>query len=286
VVDSGLRSLDGAVSAYTDLDSLQLFLTETARYNLLTAAQEVELAKRFERGDELAKQRMIQANLRLVVSIAKRYRNLGVPFLDLIQEGSIGLNRAVEKFDWRKGFKFSTYATAWVKQSCQRAVQNQSATIRIPTHVCERRLKIRRAQERLEAKQGRESTAEEIASATQLPVAQVVETMAAPGRCLSLDVGVGEDEDTNMLASLSDDGPEPDEQVAERMQRELLLGVLAKLSSRERRILELRFGMVDGKEWTLEAIGGEFGLTRERVRQLERETLKKLRERAGLLAAY
>ncbi len=273
------------MSASTDLDSLQLFLSETAHYNLLTSAQEVELAKRIERGDERAKQRMIEANLRLVVSIAKRYRNLGVPFLDLIQEGSIGLNRAVEKFDWRKGFKFSTYATAWVKQSCQRAVQNQSAMIRLPTHVCERRLRIRRGQERLEAKLGREPTAEEIASATQLPVAQVLEALAAPGPCLSLDAGVGEDEDTNMLASLSDDGPEPAEQVAERMQRDLLLGVLAELSSRERCILELRFGIVDGTEWTLEAVAGEFGLTRERVRQLEREALEKLRDRAGLLAA-
>jgi RNA polymerase primary sigma factor len=224
-------------------DSLQLFLADIGRHKLLTAAEEVMLAKAIERGDLTAKRRMIESNLRLVVSIAKGYRGLGVPFLDLIQEGTLGLNRAVEKFDWRRGYKFSTYATWWIRQSVQRAVANHARTIRVPVHVVERQQKLGRAARRLEVELGREATKEELAEATGLPIQHVDEALGAAQASVSLN------------------------QTVRR--------ALDALPERERRILELRFGF-DGEPWTLEAIGHELDLTRERVRQLEGQALARL----------
>jgi RNA polymerase primary sigma factor len=235
-------------------DSLGLFLAEIGRYQLLTAADEIALAKRVERGDRAAKERMINSNLRLVVSIAKRYRGHGVPFLDLIQDGVIGLNRAVEKFDYRKGFKFSTYATWWIRQACQRSVANQSATIRVPVHVQERQQKLNRARQRLEVSLGRQPTVEELAKATGLKLHHAQEALDAVEASVSLNQAVGSDGDGE-LGDLFADRTAPD---------------------RERRVLELRFGF-DGREsLTLEEIGRELELTRERVRQLEKSGLVRL----------
>src|SRR5580698_310503 len=232
-------------------DSLQLFLADVGRHKLLTAAQEVILAKRIERGDLVAKRQMIESNLRLVVSIAKGYRGLGVPFLDLIQEGTLGLNRAVEKFDWRRGYKFSTYATWWIRQSVQRAVANHARTIRVPVHVVERQQKLSRAARRLEVELGREPTKEELAE---------------------------------LFADR--EAADPFDEAEESLRRQNIRKALDALPERERRILELRFGF-EGEPWTLEAIGHELDLTRERVRQLEGQALSRLaalRELAGLAA--
>jgi RNA polymerase primary sigma factor len=251
-------------------DSLQLFLADVGKHKLLTAHEEVVLAKAIERGDERAKRRMIESNLRLVVSIAKGYRGLGVPFLDLIQEGTLGLNRAVEKFDWRRGYKFSTYATWWIRQSVQRAVANHARTIRVPVHVVERQQKLSRAARRLEVELGREPTKHELAEATGLPIQHVDEALSAASASVSLNQTVGAD----------------DEGAEESLRRQNIRKALDALPERERRILELRFGF-DGEPWTLEAIGHELDLTRERVRQLEGQALSRLaalRELAGLAA--
>jgi RNA polymerase primary sigma factor len=256
-------------------DSLQLFLNEAGRHRLLTAADEVALAKRVERGDLAAKERMINSNLRLVVSIAKRYQGHDVPLLDLIQEGVIGLNRAVEKFDWRKGYKFSTYATWWIRQACQRAVANQSKTIRIPVHVQERRVKLARAAAQFEARHGRSATAEELADATRLKLDHVEEALETVDS-ISLNASVGSDGDAEMGDLFADDtASDPAEEAAESLQRRRVRDALDNLPERERRILELRFGF-DGEIRSLEAIGKELGLTRERVRQLESDGLRRL----------
>ena len=257
-------------------DSLQLFLKDVGKVDLLTAAQEVELAKRIERGDHGAKQEMVEANLRLVVSIAKKYRNQGLPFLDLIQEGTIGLVRAAEKFDHRKGFKFSTYATWWIRQACQRAVSNQSTTIRVPVHIHERRVKIARAANQLRTKLGREPTHDELAEATGLEVRYVTEALAVAEATASLNQSIGSAEDGELGDLFSDPtADDPSEEAAESFQRHAVRQAMANLPERERRILELRFGF-EGESETLEAIGKELGLNRERVRQLEREALAKL----------
>ena len=267
-------------------DALQLFLNEIGRHKLLTAADEVELAKRVERGDLAAKERMINSNLRLVVSIAKRYQGHGVPLLDLIQDGVIGLNRAVEKFDWRKGYKFSTYATWWIRQACQRAVSGQAATIRVPTHVHERRVKMFRVARELEAKLGREPTHEELATATGLSLKHVEEALGAPEANVSLNRSVGSDGDGELGELFADStASDPAEEAADAFRRSAVRRAVAKLPERERRILELRFGFDDREPISLEAIGTELGITRERVRQLERESLARLeRELAGLQA--
>ena len=268
--------LDLAVTPMTT-DSLQLFLNEIGRHSLLTAADEVELAKRVERGDESAKQRMINANLRLVVSIAKRYQGHGVPLGDLIQEGAIGLNRAVEKFDWRKGYKFSTYATWWIRQAVQRGVANQAKTIRIPIHVHERRHKAQRAARRLELELGRDPTTEELATATGLEPLHITEALAAAEASVSLNRQVGEGGDGELGDLFADrESPDPAEVASESVYRDEVRAVLARLPERERRIVELRFGFDGGESWTLEAIARELGLTRERVRQLEAHALGKL----------
>jgi RNA polymerase primary sigma factor len=235
-----------AVAQETTTDALQLFLREAGRHPLLNAAQEVELAKRIERGDMDAKQTMIQSNLRLVVSIAKNYRNQGLPFLDLIQEGTLGLIRAVEKFDWRRGYKFSTYATWWIRQAVARALADKARTIRMPVHIVERMQKLNRAERTLWTQLGREPTLEEIAEEANLPVAQ------------------------------ANDDPLPEETVEDSLRSEALAQALAALSERERHVIILRYGLADAEPKTLEDIGRRLGLTRERVRQIETEALKRL----------
>ncbi|HET8893166.1 MAG TPA: sigma-70 family RNA polymerase sigma factor [Gaiellaceae bacterium] len=257
-------------------DSLQLFLADVGKHKLLTAAQEVMLAKRIERGDPTAKRHMIESNLRLVVSIAKGYRGLGVPFLDLIQEGTLGLNRAVEKFDWRRGYKFSTYATWWIRQSVQRAVANHARTIRVPVHVVERQQKLTRAARRLEVELGREATKAELAEATGLPMQHVDEALAAAHASVSLNQTVGADDEGELGDLFADrEAPDPFEEAEESLRRQGVRRALDALPERERRILELRFGF-EGEPWTLEAIGHELDLTRERVRQLEGQALARL----------
>jgi RNA polymerase primary sigma factor len=268
-------------------DSLQLFLADVGRHKLLTAAEEVALAKRIERGDPVAKRTMIESNLRLVVSIAKGYRGLGVPFLDLIQEGTLGLNRAVEKFDWRRGFKFSTYATWWIRQSVQRAVANHARTIRVPVHVVERQQKLSRAARRLEVELGRDATKQELAEATGLPLQHVDEALGAAHASVSLNQTVGADDEGELGDLFADrEAADPFDEAEESLRRQSIRRALDALPERERRILELRFGF-EGEPWTLEAIGHELDLTRERVRQLEGQALKRLealRDLAGLAA--
>jgi RNA polymerase primary sigma factor len=257
-------------------DSLQLFLADVGRHKLLTASEEVTLAKCIEKGDLIAKRKMIESNLRLVVSIAKGYRGLGVPFLDLIQEGTLGLNRAVEKFDWRRGFKFSTYATWWIRQSVQRAVANNARTIRVPVHVVERQQKLGRAARRLEVELGRDATKEELAEATGLPIQHVDEALGAAQASVSLNQSVGADDEGELGDLFADrEAADPFDEAEESLRKQGVRRALDALPERERRILELRFGF-EGDPWTLEAIGHELGLTRERVRQLEGQALQRL----------
>ena len=266
------------VTAPNPSDALSLFMHRAGRYPLLTAAEEVALAKRVERGDAEAKERMINSNLRLVISIAKRYQRKDLPLLDLVQEGVIGLNRAVEKFDWRKGFKFSTYATWWIRQACQRAISNQSATIRIPTHVNERRVKLARAQTRLETQLGRKPTREELAEEAELELVHVQEALDAVEANVSLNRPIGSEEDGE-LGDLFDDenAVSPEDEAVDSLRRREVREAIASLPERERRIIELRFG-IGGDPMALEAIGKELGITRERVRQLEAEALARLQD--------
>jgi RNA polymerase primary sigma factor len=265
------------ISWETTTDALQLFLRETGRHPLLTAAQEVELAKLVESGDKLAKQRMIQSNLRLVVSIAKNYRNQGLPFLDLIQEGTIGLIRAVEKFDWRRGYKFSTYATWWVRQAVARALADKARTIRMPVHIVERMQKMSRAERYLWARLGREPTLEEIADEANLPLQQAREVRAAARASASLDQPINSEDDATLGDFVAGEGPLPDEVVESSIRSERLADALRALPERQRAVVVLRYGIGDGGDpKTLEEIGRRLGLTRERVRQIEVEALKRL----------
>jgi RNA polymerase primary sigma factor len=263
----------------TTTDALQLFLREAGRHALLTAAQEVELAKKIERGDMLAKQRMIQSNLRLVVSIAKNYRNQGLPFLDLIQEGTLGLIRAVEKFDWRRGYKFSTYATWWIRQAVARALADKARTIRMPVHIVERLQKMNRAERTLWTQLGREPTLAEIAEEASLPLQQAHEVRAAARASASLDQPVGDTEDAVFGDFVAGDEPLPEEEVEVSLRSQALAAALGSLPTRERQVIELRYGLADAEPKTLEEIGRRLGLTRERVRQIELESLRRL---AGL----
>ena len=264
------------VQAETTTDGLQLFLREAGKHALLTAPQEVELAKLIERGDAAAKQRMIQSNLRLVVSIAKNYRNQGLPFLDLIQEGTLGLIRAVEKFDWRRGYKFSTYATWWIRQAVARALADKARTIRMPVHIVERMQKLNRAERALWTELGREPTLEEIADEASVPVEQAREVRAAARASASLDQPVGEHEDAVFGDFVAGNDPLPEERVEVTLRSEALIAGLLALPERDRHVLVLRYGLVDEEPKTLEEIGRRLGLTRERVRQIELESLRRL----------
>jgi RNA polymerase primary sigma factor len=259
-------------------DALQLFLKDIGKVDLLTAAQEVTLAKRIERGDHRAKQEMVEANLRLVVSIAKRYRNQGLPFLDLIQEGTIGLVRAAEKFDHRKGFKFSTYATWWIRQAVARALADKARTIRMPVHVVEKLNKIVRAERKLRAELGREPNAFEVGVELDLSSDEVEHIRRSAQTPVSLEKPVGDEEESEFGHFIPDDNaPLPDEVAEVTMRRESLRKILGSLSERERCVLEMRYGL-DGKHpRTLDEVGRTFNVTRERIRQIENESLKKLR---------
>ena len=275
-VDVFVPEREEAHVAPASTDSLTLFMNAAGRYELLTAADEVALAKRIERGDTAAKELMINSNLRLVVSIAKRYQGRDLPLGDLIQEGVIGLNRAVEKFDWRRGFKFSTYATWWIRQACQRAIANQSTTIRVPVHVNERRLKLSRAATQLQVKLGRDPTREELAEAAGLSLQHVDEALDAADAPVSLNASVGSDGDAELGDLFSDpSAADPAEDAAESLKRQTVQQAIARLPERQRRIVELRYGFA-GETTSLEAIGKELGITRERVRQLERDALDRL----------
>jgi RNA polymerase primary sigma factor len=259
-------------------DALQLFLKDIGKVELLTAAEEVELAKRIERGDHRAKQEMVEANLRLVVSIAKRYRNQGLPFLDLIQEGTIGLVRAAEKFDWRKGYKFSTYATWWIRQAVARALADKGRTIRMPVHVVEKLNKIVRSERKLRGELCREPLAFEIARDVDLPLDEVEQIMRTSQAPVSLEKPVGDDDESEFGHFLTDENaPLPDEAADTTLRQELLRNILGTLSHRERRVLELRYGLDGEQPRTLDEVGRAFNVTRERIRQIENQSLKKLR---------
>ena len=264
--------------AYTEVttDALELFLREAGRRPLLNAAQEIELAKLIERGDPEAKQKMIESNLRLVVSIAKRYRNQGLPFLDLIQEGSLGLIRAVEKFDWRRGYKFSTYATWWIRQAVARGLADKARTIRMPVHIAERRHKLNRAERSLLTQLGREPTLEEIAEQAHLPLGQAQDVRRAPRVSASLDQPVGEQGDTVFADFVASEGPLPEEEVEVSLRSQALFGGLSILEDREREVLILRYGLGDREPKTLEEIGHGLAVTRERVRQIESAALERM----------
>src|SRR5438067_3118786 len=274
VVGERIEVVDVEISTTNSLD---LFLRQAGRYPLLTKEEEAQLAKAIESGDLIAKRRMIESNLRLVVSIAKQYRGQGVPFLDLIQEGVLGLNRAVEKFDWRRDLKFSTYATWWIRQSVQRAVANHARTIRVPVHVSDRLRAIERARRSLEASLGREPTDDEIARAAELSSDAVAETLGLARKTVSLHEPVGEEGDSELGDMIADpDAGNPEELAEAQLRHEKLREGLNRLGERKRLILELRFGLDGNDPRNLEEIGRIVGLTRERVRQLEAEALREL----------
>ena len=258
-------------------DSLQLFLKDIGKVRLLTAQEEVDLAKRIERGDLDAKQKMVESNLRLVVSIAKNYRNQGLPFLDLIQEGTLGLVRAAEKFDYRKGFKFSTYATCWIRQAIARALADKARTIRIPVHVVEKLNKIGRAERKLVTELGREPTPEEIADVTGIDPEEVDSIKRSAQSPVSLEKPVGDEEESEFGQFIADEKAEsPFDRAADLLTKEALKESLENLSYRERRVLELRYGLGGEHPRTLDEVGRTFNVTRERIRQIENQSLKKL----------
>ena len=259
------------------LDSLRLYLRSIGRVNLLTAEQEVLLARRIERGDMLAKQQMIEANLRLVVSIAKSYLGRGLTFLDLIQEGSMGLIRAVEKFDYRRGYKFSTYATWWIRQAVTRAIADKGRTIRIPVHMVEKLNKVVHVERQLVQQLGREPTPEEIAAELETTAREVRDVLRMAQQPISLEKPVGEEDDSELGDFVEDQTAEsPFELASEHLRRENLCRALAALPEREREVIQMRFGLTGERPYTLEEVGRAFNVTRERIRQIENHTLKKL----------
>jgi RNA polymerase primary sigma factor len=279
----GRRKAKAALDLKPDMttDSLQLFLKDIGKVRLLTAQEEVDLAKRIERGDLDAKQKMVESNLRLVVSIAKNYRNQGLPFLDLIQEGTLGLVRAAEKFDYRKGFKFSTYATWWIRQAIARALADKARTIRIPVHVVEKLNKIGRAERKLVTELGREPTADEIAEVTGIDPEEVDSIKRSAQAPVSLEKPVGDEEESEFGQFIADERAEsPYERAAEILTKEALREALENLSYRERRVLELRYGLGGEHPRTLDEVGRTFNVTRERIRQIENQSLKKLQSLA------
>ena len=259
-------------------DPVRMYLKEIGKVSLLTADEEIELAKRMEQGDEEAKKRLAEANLRLVVSIAKRYVGRGMLFLDLIQEGNLGLIKAVEKFDYRKGYKFSTYATWWIRQALTRAIADQARTIRIPVHMVETINKLIRVSRQLLQELGREPTPEEIAEEMKMPVERVREILKISQEPVSLETPIGEEEDSHLGDFIQDDNvPVPADAAAFTLLKEQLIEVLGTLTEREQKVLRLRFGLDDGRARTLEEVGKEFNVTRERIRQIEAKALRKLR---------
>lgn len=273
----------GAVS-----DPVRMYLREIGRVPLLVYDQEVELAKRVEKGDMRAKNQLITANLRLVVSIAKKYVNRGLSLLDLIQEGNIGLTRAVEKYDWRRGYKFSTYATWWIRQAITRAIADQARTIRIPVHMVETINKFSRISRRLIQDLGREPTPEEVAREMEIEPDKVREIIKVSQEPTSLETPVGEEEDSHLGDFIPTTEPAPEERASEELLKKDIEGVLFSLTPREAKVIELRFGLKDGRQRTLEEVGREFNVTRERIRQIEAKALRKLRHpsRAKLLRDY
>jgi RNA polymerase primary sigma factor len=288
--DCGLPEVEASTYVNSEVaamttDSLQLFLNEAGRYPLLTASEEVELAKRIERGDKAAKDRMINSNLRLVVSIAKKYQGHGLTLLDLIQEGIIGLIRAVEKFDWRRGYKFSTYATWWIRQAVQRGVANKSRTIRIPVHIVEREQKIARAERELVLQLERMPTDEEVAEKAKLNVKHVRETRAAARTVASLDKAIGDDSDTSFGDIVAQAASDVAEEVQVALDESALHRAIADLPVREQEVIRLRYGLDEQMEpHSLEEIGRRLGITRERVRQIETQALSRLAERREIAA--
>ena len=280
--DCGRASEDDSTYVNGDLaiattDALQLFLNEAGRWPLLTKEEEVELAKRIERGDMEAKERMINSNLRLVVSIAKKYQGHGLSLLDLIQEGIIGLIRAVEKFDWRRGFKFSTYATWWIRQAVQRGVANKARTIRIPVHIADREQRIARAERALAPKLGRQPTEEEVAKQAKLPLKQVREVREAARAITSLDRPVGSENEASLGELFAAEQAPPEEEVTVSLEQDVLRRAVAQLPEREREVVKRRYGLNGDRDpASLDAIGRELGLTRERVRQIEARALEQL----------
>jgi RNA polymerase primary sigma factor len=274
--DAGADVYSNGELAVATADSLQLFLNEIGRHPLLTAQEEVELAKRIERGDAEAKERMINANLRLVVSIAKRYQGHGLSLLDLIQEGVLGLIRAVEKFDWRRGFKFSTYATWWIRQAVQRGVQNRSRTIRVPVHVAELERRAARSERELTGQLGRQPTEEEVAEAAKIPLRKLRQARDAVRTLASLDRPIGQDDSASLGDIVAAPDGDPAAELAVRLDQSALQRALAALSPIQRRVLDLRFALSGGEPATLQEAGDELGVTRERVRQIEQAALEKL----------
>ncbi|MCI8731565.1 MAG: RNA polymerase sigma factor RpoD [Lachnospiraceae bacterium] len=259
-------------------DPVRMYLKEIGKVNLLTAEQEIQLAQRMEKGDEEAKKKLAEANLRLVVSIAKRYVGRGMLFLDLIQEGNLGLIKAVEKFDYRKGYKFSTYATWWIRQAITRAIADQARTIRIPVHMVETINKLIRVSRQLLQELGREPTPEEIAKEMDMSVERVREILKISQEPVSLETPIGEEEDSHLGDFIQDDNvPVPADAAAFTLLKEQLVEVLGTLTEREQKVLRLRFGLDDGRARTLEEVGQEFNVTRERIRQIEAKALRKLR---------
>jgi RNA polymerase primary sigma factor len=271
------RKVEIDLTVEPSLDSLRLYLRSIGRVNLLTAEQEVMLARRIERGDMAAKQHMIEANLRLVVSIAKSYLGRGLTFLDLIQEGSMGLIRAVEKFDYRRGYKFSTYATWWIRQAVTRAIADKGRTIRIPVHMVEKLNKVVHVERQLVQQLGREPMPEEIARELETTVQEVRDVLRLAQQPISLEKPVGEEDDSSLGDFVEDQTAEsPFELASERLRRENLRRALAALPAREREVIEMRFGLTGERPYTLEEVGRAFNVTRERIRQIENHTLKKL----------
>ena len=278
ITEEDIANTEAMVDTFSTDDPVRMYLKEIGKIPLLTPEEETELAKRMADGDEEAKRRMAEANLRLVVSIAKRYVGRGLLFLDLIQEGNLGLIKAVEKFDYTKGYKFSTYATWWIRQAITRAIADQARTIRIPVHMVETINKVIRVSRQLLQELGHEPTPEEIAKEMQMPVDKVRDILKIAQEPVSLETPIGEEEDSHLGDFIPDEeASEPSEAASFSLLREQLMDVLDTLTPREKKVLELRFGLVDGRTRTLEEVGKEFNVTRERIRQIEAKALRKLR---------
>ena len=268
-------------------DPVRMYLKKIGKIRLLTPEEEVELAKRIEQGDEEAKKKLTESNLRLVVSIAKKYNGHGLSFLDLIQEGNLGLMRAVEKFDWRKGYKFSTYATWWIRQAITRAIADQARTIRIPVHMVETINKIMRVKKQLQQELGEEPPIEEVARRVGLPPQKVEEILKMAPQPLSLEMPIGDQDDAQLADFIPDfDSDKPDDTATQIMLRERIEEVLNDLTEREREVIKLRYGLVDGYPRTLEEVGQIFNVTRERIRQIEAKALRKLRQKKDKLKDF